>query len=220
MPERNGLVGEADGGTLFLDEVGDLPASAQPHLLRVLDHGEYQRLGESRSRVSRFRLIAATNRPESSLRDDFLARFDVRVRIPPLAERREDILLLAGHLLDCAFGSAVDRFRSESGGLRLGPTFARELVTQELGANVRELRALLLASIRQCPGDTLQLHGAAPEIPTVVTGGDDLDPAVIQAALDRNNGSIERTWSQLGLSSRHVLSRLVQKHGLVLTRRR
>src|SRR6185295_18995653 len=70
MPERPGLIGAADGGCLFLDEFAELPQPAQAHLLRALDQGEYQRLGDATVRHARFRLIAATNRPESALRRD------------------------------------------------------------------------------------------------------------------------------------------------------
>jgi hypothetical protein len=75
MSERRGLVGDASGGTLFLDEFAEIPMSVQPHLLRVLDDGEYQRLGDTTPRISRFRLIAATNQPLEALRHDLLARF-------------------------------------------------------------------------------------------------------------------------------------------------
>src|SRR4029077_9274313 len=70
MVERSGLIGEAHGSTLFLDELGELPHAAQAHLLRVLDGGEYQRLGEAQARVSDFRLVVATNRILSSLKPD------------------------------------------------------------------------------------------------------------------------------------------------------
>ncbi len=98
-PERRGLVGEADGGTLFLDEFAELPASLQAHLLRVLDDGEYHRLGDARARRADLRLIAATNRPEQSLKHDVLARLKARIAVPDFDARREDIPLLVAHLL-------------------------------------------------------------------------------------------------------------------------
>jgi hypothetical protein len=85
MPARNGLIGEADGGTVFLDEIGELPHDAQAHLLRVMDRGEYQRLGEARPRRARVRVIAATNRDPEALKHDLLARFPIRIRVPGLA---------------------------------------------------------------------------------------------------------------------------------------
>src|SRR6185369_7117992 len=99
-PEREGLIGEADGSTLFLDEIGELPVHMQAHLLRVLDRGgEYQRLGDSRAQRADLRVVAATNRPLDALKHDFLARLTLRLEIPSLDERRDDIPLLARHLL-------------------------------------------------------------------------------------------------------------------------
>jgi DNA-binding NtrC family response regulator len=229
MPDRKGLVGAAHGGTLFLDEIGDLPSSAQPHLLRLLDHGEYQRLGESEPRVSDFRLIAATNLPEASLRDDLLARFDIRLRTPPLADRREDIVLLALHLLApiLASGKETVRFRTDGGPPALSTQLVRRLTQHSYAANVRELRQLLVESAWHSPGDTLEWCGteatkrdetdAAAAGPKRVA---DPDVRAVQAAIDECNGSLEKAWRKLGLSSRHALARLVQKHGLVVTRRR
>lgn len=91
MSDRPGLIGEANNSTLFLDEFAELPPEAQAHLLRVLDHGEYQRLGETTRRQSVFRLVAATNRPLSAIKEDVLARFSFRIHTSPLNDRREDI---------------------------------------------------------------------------------------------------------------------------------
>ncbi|MDB4996888.1 MAG: Response regulator of zinc sigma-54-dependent two-component system, partial [Myxococcaceae bacterium] len=99
MEARAGLIGEADGSTLLLDEFAELPAAQQTHVLRVLDAGEYTRLGEARMRTSDFRLVAATNREESALKHDVLARLTFRIQVPDLNARREDVPLLAVHLL-------------------------------------------------------------------------------------------------------------------------
>ena len=103
MRDRPGLIGEADRSALFLDEIGELPQPLQARLLRVLDSGgEYSRLGEAKSRRADFRLIAATNRGTDELKHDFAARFTLRVEIPGLNERREDIPLLVRFLLSRA----------------------------------------------------------------------------------------------------------------------
>ncbi|MEM9456942.1 MAG: sigma 54-interacting transcriptional regulator [Myxococcota bacterium] len=99
MRERLGLVGAAHGSTLFLDEIGELSHELQAHLLRVLDRGEYQRLGESRMRSADLRLVAATNRKPGELKHDFLARFRLRIDVPGLGARREDIPLLIPALI-------------------------------------------------------------------------------------------------------------------------
>ena len=106
MAERPGLIGEADGSTLFLDEIGELPDALQTHLLRVLDDGgEYQRLGDARRRHADLRLIAATNRPVRQLKHDLAARLRLRVHLPGLNERPEDVPLLARFLLQRAAAS-------------------------------------------------------------------------------------------------------------------
>src|SRR5439155_2387036 len=92
--------GEADGSTLFLDEIGELPEALQAHLLRVLDDGgEFQRLGDAQRRRADLRLVAATNRTIEQLKFDLAARFRLRVKLPGLDERPEDVPLLARQLM-------------------------------------------------------------------------------------------------------------------------
>jgi two-component system nitrogen regulation response regulator GlnG/two-component system response regulator HydG len=241
MPERPGLIGEADGGTLFLDEFAELPVSLQAHLLRVLDSGEYHRLGEARARRSNFRLVAATNRAASALKHDVLARLPFRIETPGLGDRREDIPLLASRLLR---GIARDdqeiarRFFETGEGEpvpRVAPSLMSALVRHTYTTHVRELATLLWRSLAGSRGRRIELCaemglGGAPPIeeadiersastPPRPDGQGDLGAAAIQAALDANNGSIEETWRALGLSSRHALTRLIQKHGVVIRKR-
>ena len=227
MAERKGMIGAADGGTLFLDEFADLPAGAQAHVLRVLDGGEYHRLGEDKARHSEFRLVAATNRPESSLRTDVLARFDFRIATPELAERREDIPLIALQLLRSMMLDNRDlqaRFFSGAGVPRLCEGFARRLVQRAYRANVRELRQLLWKALASSTGSELEWPEAAGEaaVQTVAdaNGGSTEDYSLeqLKRALDSNNGSIEKTWRALGLANRHVLNRLLRKYGLSVTK--
>jgi two-component system nitrogen regulation response regulator GlnG/two-component system response regulator HydG len=162
-PERPGLVGQADGSTLFLDELAELPASLQAHLLRVLDDGEYHRLGEAIARRSDFRLVGATNRPESALKHDVLARLKIRVAVPGLDERREDIPLLAAHLLrrhaeadpaiaERFFPNATPRARP-----RLAPALVRALVRHAYTTHTRELDALLITATIESTGRYVDL---------------------------------------------------------------
>jgi two-component system nitrogen regulation response regulator GlnG/two-component system response regulator HydG len=163
MPERPGLVGQANGGTLFLDEFAELPASLQAHLLRVLDDGEYQRLGEASARRSDFRLIAATNRPEAHVKHDVLARLKIRVATPGLDERREDVPLLAAHLLRghaVADPSIAERFfpdGSPDAWPRLAPALVGALVRHRYTTHVRELDALLLLAVRESASRYVEL---------------------------------------------------------------
>jgi DNA-binding NtrC family response regulator len=240
MPDREGLVGAADGGTLFLDEIADLPASVQTHLLRVLDAGEYQRLGETETRRSRFRLVAATNRPESTLREDLLARFDFRLIVSPIAERREDIPLILWGLFAKMADSAPElchRFSNRTGLPELSLEFVRQLARHPFEGNVRELRSLLWSSLQESQGESLEWpadavsgaharksaeggvgvdDGASLAAEDSAAVGTPAGPPIaeIERVLAANNGSIEKSWRELGLSSRHAMQRLLRKHGI------
>ena len=102
--ERKGYFGEADGGTIFLDEVGELPMSTQARLLRVLESGEFMKVGSSKVQKTDVRVVAATNVnltqaiAEGRFREDLYYRLNtVPIQVPPLRERGEDILMLADH---------------------------------------------------------------------------------------------------------------------------
>jgi DNA-binding NtrC family response regulator len=227
MAARPGLIGEADGGTLFLDEFGELPIEVQARLLRVLDAGEYTRLGEAKSRKADLRFVAATNRAPDALKHDVLARLPLRMHMPSLPERREDIPLLAVHLLRGiaqedrevarrCFGQGDPR-----GWPRLTARLVAALVSHPYRTHVRELLALLWRAIGETRGEELDLFPSYSEMvsaplehPLGATDPSQLAPEVIQAALDRHGGRQELAWRELGLSSRHVLARLVKKYDL------
>jgi len=221
MAERAGLIGQADGSALFLDEFGELPAPLQAHLLRVLDAGEYQRLGDNQTRHARFRLIAATNRPLSAIKDDLLARLPLRVAVPDLETRREDVPLLARHLL-AEIRAASHRRSPAEPAPYLSIGFTRMLVRHRYTTNVRELRALLLEAVARARGPELEAVPTRTPTPPPATstarpaqaGAPELTAEEIQAALDRNRGNIELTWRELALSSRFALARLISRHGL------
>jgi two-component system nitrogen regulation response regulator GlnG/two-component system response regulator HydG len=226
VPERPGLIGQASGGTLMLDEFAELAPALQAHLLRVLDGGEYHRLGESNTRVANLRLVVATNRDESALKHDLLARLRFRIRLPDLNARREDIPLIARHLL-AAFAAenpgAAERFLEADGEFRISVELIRSLLTHDYTAHVRELERLLWRSIEKSPSDTLTFVPAEAAGPsaeaTAADDGDTLPAARIQSCLDENNGSLEPSWRALGLKNRHALSRLIVKHGLEVRRK-
>lgn len=138
--ERKGLVEEADGGTFFLDEIGDLDASAQTRLLRLLQEGEYRRVGSNKLRKVNLRVLAATHRDldaavaEGRFRSDLFHRLNVvRLHLPPLRDRPEDVDALVRHF--------IDRFRAEGGRapLALAPALLDRLRTHRWPGNVREL---------------------------------------------------------------------------------
>jgi DNA-binding NtrC family response regulator len=238
MPERPGLIGECAGGTLFFDEFAGFSSTLQAHLLRVLDAGHYHRLGEAAARHSDFRLVVATNDSEGTLKRDLAARLLFRIQVPPLSARREDIPLLARHLLRklAAENPAIVR-RFFSGEAADGePMLSAELICMLLRhdyrTHVRELERLLWMAIEQSAGncltldmsavsgewtprpDSARLHSTAP-----ANESHGLTAEQIQQCIDRHNGALEPTWRELGLKNRHALARLIVQHGIQVTRR-
>ncbi|MBI0385583.1 sigma-54-dependent Fis family transcriptional regulator, partial [Streptomyces albiflaviniger] len=122
--DTTGKVAAAEGGTLFLDEIGDLPMGLQPKLLRLLQERRYERVGETKTRMCNVRILAATNRDlraavaSGAFREDLLYRLNViEVELPPLRERRPDILPLAVHLLGffaAQIGKPISSFTEEA----------------------------------------------------------------------------------------------------------
>ncbi|MEO0606052.1 MAG: sigma 54-interacting transcriptional regulator [Myxococcota bacterium] len=233
MAERPGLVGQAHRGVLFLDEFGELPIEVQAKLLRVLDSGEYTRLGEAEPRQSDLRLIAATNRPLESLKHDLLARVPLRIPTPRLGDRREDIGLLIRHLLhrmatdDPSLAPALFEQGDLDGPPRITSRFVATLAAHPYQTEIRELQMLLWEALSEANGDPLDVFDryrtlvAQPvETPVGPTDPASLSKEAVQAALDRHGGSQELAWRELGLSSRHVLARLVKRHGLRVRGRR
>lgn len=151
--DRAGKFDIADGATLFLDEVGELPLTIQPKLLRALQHGEIQRVGEDRIKRVDVRVIAATNRDLASeveagrFRADLYHRLAVYpLRVPPLRERREDIPLLAAYFLD------QSRRRLGLGPIRLSSEARETLAAADWPGNVRELENVLSRAILRAAG--------------------------------------------------------------------
>jgi DNA-binding NtrC family response regulator len=214
---RPGLVGEAHGGTLFLDEIGKLPSEVQVRLLRVLDEGEYSRLGEAKHRRSTLRFVAATNRDPAILEDDVRARLKLMVELPGLGDRREDIPLIAAHLMRRIVAQEPDlavRFM-EGDYPRFSASLVVHFALRPWTTHVRELDALLWRSMSESLGDQLDLPGSIAHAPqSTHVDPSSVTPEAIQASLDRHDGKQELVWRELGLSSRHVLARLIRKHKL------
>jgi DNA-binding NtrC family response regulator len=220
--ERIGRFELADGGTLFLDEVGNVPPSQQPKLLRVLEDGEFERLGSSRTQGVDVRLVSATNADLAvevemgRFRKDLLYRLNtLEIRLPPLRERRDDILPLARSFL------ARSAARYGRHGLRLAPSAERALLAWRWPGNVRELghlmeRAALLAE-QDLVGDSALAFGpgaAAASTPDI--DGMTIDQAeahLVRRALERHGGNLQHAADALGIT-RQTLYRRLEKHGL------
>jgi len=209
---REGRFEAADGGTLFLDEIGTLPLPGQVKLLRVLETGRFERLGSSRTRQSKVRVISATNADlkamvrAGSFREDLFYRLNViEIALPPLAERPDDVLALAEHFLD-GFGQQRASL-SES---------AREaLLAYRWPGNVRELknviaRAALLAAEGQ--PITAELLGLPVDL-AAQRNLDEPSREAVQAALAGAQGVVSRAAQSLGLS-RQALYRRMERYGL------
>ena len=180
LADRAGRIEAAQGGTLFLDEVGELPLAVQAKLLRTLQNGEIQRLGADQVLKVDVRIVAATNRQlpervrEGHFRADLYHRLSVYpVRIPPLRERGNDVLLLAGRFLE------INRTRLGLRGLRLSPRAETALCAYAWPGNVRELEHVIgRAALRAIS------HGAARgEIVTLEPAHLDLDLSTDGAVL-------------------------------------
>jgi len=220
MPERPGLVGEADGGTLYLDEVGELPVELQTHFLRLLDDGDYQRLGDARRRTANLRVFAATNRPVGQLRADVVARFPIRIQAAGLHARREDVPLVAKHLLERL--QAADDVARHREPARLSKELVVALTQHLYSTHVREMRSILFRALLESAGPVVELTAGArellfgpslaPDPPREVTR--EVTREDVVRALARHDGVRERAWRDLGLPSRHVLKRLMQRYAI------
>jgi transcriptional regulator with PAS, ATPase and Fis domain len=149
--ERIGLYEQASGGTLFLDEVGELPLTQQAKLLRVLESGQFRRVGGRQARSADVRIICATNRhlwdgvKEGRFREDLYYRIAcLAVRLPPLRERLDDIAVLASTLLE-----GISRTIKQN--YTLAPDAIQCLMQYEYPGNVRELRNILFAAVTMSP---------------------------------------------------------------------
>lgn len=222
MRERAGLFGEADSGTLFLDEIGELPEELQAHLLRVLDQGEYHRLGEDRARRVDVRVVAATNRDVASLKHDFAARLKVRVSVPGLSERRADIPLLARVLLrELAKNAPAVRERFfDADEPRIAPELVSALLAHEWTAHVRELEGLLIVALRESRQHFVALTKGVQERLRLPARPTREPPSreEIEEALALASGNVSRAYQSLGLPSRDALNRLIKKLGIRVQR--
>ena len=218
--DRIGRFELADGGTLFLDEIANVPLRQQAKLLRVLETGEMERVGSSKTRRVNVRVLSATNADVHAeaeagrFRSDLLFRLNtVEIRIPPLRERREDIPALAAHFLS----RYAARYRKQIQGLE--PSALQAMLSYPWPGNVRELdhtieRAVLMASSGRISLADLGL--SAPRISSASLEEMSLEAVesiLIRKALARCNGNVSQAAEALGLS-RGALYRRMEKYGL------
>ena len=245
--DHAGLVEAAEGGTLFLDEVGDMPLATQVKLLRTLESNEVRRLGETSARVVDVRVVAATHRDlqqlvaEGRFREDLYYRLNVvRIDLPPLRERREDVGLLASYFLDRVS-------RREGKTYRFAPAAREQLERYDYPGNVRELDCAVVEGITIRPEDlpaAIRTPRLLPERGSTAAGAtpagapgaagsgragvtapvlDDglrdtwslaqVEKEHIRRVLDRHRGNATAAAKQLGIS-RTTLWRKLREYGL------
>ncbi len=215
--DRVGLIGAAHRGTLFLDEIGELPIELQPRLLRVLQSGEYNRLGSTRNETADIRVIAATNRDlereveSGTFRSDLFFRLaTITLKLPPLRERLQDIQLLADHFLhqySARFGREVPR---------LSPELLGSLLAYSFPGNVRELESEM-ARLAALSSDSLseRIQGSEKNALQPMSIAE-MEKRLILLVLKTTEGNRTRASEILGIS-REGLRTKMQRYGLADT---
>ena len=246
VSDSPGMIRTADSGTLFLDEVGDLPLDVQPKLLRFLQEGEVQPIGEKRPIKVDVRVIAATNMPleekvaNGTFREDLFYRLNViRLRVPPLRERRSEIPAMVSHYLE----QYSKRFGKR--GITITPQTVDLLMVCDWDGNVRQLTNELQRTIaRAVDNETITPDHLSPELrrsakplaafglqttkpialydqpimpfsnlsdgQTLEQAVTDLEMQMIRAALTRHNWNMSRTAAELGLTRRGLYMKLAR----------
>ncbi len=218
--DRVGRFELAQHGTLFLDEIANVPLSQQAKLLRVLQTGELQRVGSSRTVMVDVRVISATNAnlteevSEKRFREDLLFRLNtVEIHLPPLRERREDIPLLAIHFLR----QYAQRYRKELHSFDQAALSA--LLDHPWPGNVRELDHAIERAVLMAREDTIRASDLGLRPRDISQKGleelslEEVEVSLIKKALSRYSGNISQAADALGLS-RSALYRRLQKYGL------
>src|SRR2546423_2027017 len=218
--DRIGRFELADGGTIFLDEIGNVPLRQQAKLLRVIESGEVERVGSSRSKQVNVRVISATNADlqaastKGEFREDLLFRLNtVEIHLPPLRDRREDVPALAAHFL----AQYASRYRRQVHAI--DPAALQLLVQHSWPGNVRELDHTMERAVLMCRSEQIQpsdlglgLQRAAPQNLEELSL-EAVESILIRKALQRFKGNVSQAAEALGLS-RGALYRRMEKYGL------
>jgi two-component system, NtrC family, response regulator HydG len=236
---RAGRFELAKGGTIFLDELGELSASAQVKMLRVLQTGEFERIGDTRTRTAEVRIVAATNRnltermKEGGFRADLFFRLNgFPITIPPLRERREDILPLAAHFIRkiCAReGKAITSMTDQAkemllayswpGNIReLENVIERSVILAESGSEIdlpfmKDGPFLAPASPASATPETEQISETdiARKVITGAIAIRDIEAKVIEIAVERSNGNLSEAARMIGISRRQLAYRRTRR---------
>jgi DNA-binding NtrC family response regulator len=218
--DRAGRFELADEGSLFMDEIANIPLNQQPKLLRVIETGEFERVGSSKTLHANVRIISATNAnladevAAGGFRQDLLFRLNtIEIALPPLRDRREDIIPLANNFLRMH----AQRYRKELVGF--DETARDRLLQHSFPGNVRELDHVIERAVLMTRGT----HLKAADLGLTSGGGEsksledmsleEVEASLIKKALARNNGNARKAAEALGLS-RSAFYRRLQQYGL------
>lgn len=219
---RQGRFELAQNGTLFLDEIGVLPNDVQPKLLRVLESGEYEQVGSSQTHLANVRIISATNANlesmvnEGTFRRDLMFRLNTFIlHLPPLRDRREDIIPLSQYMID-SFAHKYNKISPQ-----LSASAREMLCSYNWPGNVRELSHVIERAVILCRDETINdTQITLPQSDTTTTENhgnlrplDDIELEMIIKALEKYQGHISKAASALGIS-RNALYRRMEKHQL------
>lgn len=227
--DKRGLIEAANGGTLLLDEIAEMPVHLQTKLLRVLQERKVRRVGDEREIDVNFRLVSATNRDTTALVEEGLLRKDlyfristIKIRVPPLRERLDDVPLMAKHFLD-RFNL---QYRKQIHSLAQA-TISR-LLQYDWPGNIRELESVIERAVLFCPGNQL-LPECLPEefqhspatntcfvFPPFVSM-EDIEREAILQTLERTSGNVRRS-AQILRCPRPTFYRKLKKFGIKVER--
>jgi len=218
--DRTGRFELADESTLFMDEIANIPLAQQAKLLRVIETGDFERVGSSKTLHANVRIISATNSnlenevAAGRFRQDLLFRLNtIQIALPPLRERRDDIMALASSFLD----QHAEHYRKQIAGF--DETARERLLQHRFPGNVRELdhvveRAVLMTQDRQiCAGDLGLTNGGGESRNLEEMSLEEVEAFLIKKALARNDGNARKAAEALGLS-RSAFYRRLQQYGL------
>jgi len=222
---KKGRFEMADGGTLFLDEIGDLPPQTQIKLLRVLQENEFERLGGTETIKTNIRLIAATNRDledaiaKGTFREDLFYRLNVfSIFLPPLRDRKSDILLLAEHFLEKYETEHAKRIR------RISTPAIDMLTAYHYPGNVRELENAIERAVIVCDSNVIHGHHLPPSLQTAEVSGTEtritlasavaaFESDLIQDTLKSTGGNVAQAAKMLD-STERILGYKIKKYGI------
>lgn len=226
--DKRGLIEAANQGTLLLDEIAEMPAHLQTKLLRVLQERKLRRLGDEKEIDVNFRLVSATNRNTLALLDEGLLRKDlyfristIKIKVPPLRERLDDVPVLAGRFLK--------RFNEQYGkNIReISPGAMTRLVRYDWPGNIRELESVIERAVLFCPGSELLPDCLPEEFQTRMTGAtfvippllpmEEIEREAILQTLERTAGNVKKT-AQILRFPRPTFYRKLKKLGIKVER--